>query len=241
MRDSKRLINTLVGIFVIIGTVAIIIVSINNYQKNNPPIIEYPGPKDSEQEGDGDNNNNLEPTHNFLPEAIVPDSNIKNVGEPVRQRSELSESDFTITVKNVTKVKSLDYVGLSEDDFGLAPYGIKEDGVYKYDTFVFLDLTIKNNLSSPYQGYISYFLIINSKNDEHGSEPMYKDVIHTTESKAYWFTKFAPYEELNIRYGYQVADISVESKDLLLKLSNFGAFNPDSDDDQYYIAVNGKG
>lgn len=238
-KDSKRLFNTLIGVVAVIATVSIIIVLVNQYQVEQMPFSDNPIIDD----GTGANNGGKSkaPDNKEMRRyEMVPSANIKDIGEPVRQRNDAFNSDLTITLNKVIKTKSLKDVGLSESDFAVAPYGKNENGEYPYSTFVFLDLTIKNNTNEPCEDYISYDLKINSYYDDTGSEAMYKNIVHTQLDKAYWLTKFGPYEELNILYGYQIYDSVVNDKNLLLGLSNFGTYSSKSDGDQYYIAINGK-
>lgn len=239
-KDSKKLFNNLIGVVTVIATVTVIIALVNKYQKEHMPITDNPIVDSSSETNNSEGFN--KPGFVGIPDSleyiIVPDSKIKKLGEPVRVRNYGEDTELIITVNKVTKTKLLDDVGLTETDFALEPIGKNQNGEYLYCTFIFLDLTIKNNTKAPYEDRINYQLIVNDHSDRIGGEPRYKNIVHTQVDKDYWITRIDANEELNITYGYQVPDNAVDDKSLILSLNPSSNFDGDSDRDQFYIAIN---
>lgn len=180
-----------------------------------------------------DNINPNFPGPNYsLPDRFkIPSSLIYSINEPVEQ------DNFTITLTDVKKGKSLTEFGISESDLKYEHSEIEDDGflVYEEDIFIFIKITMENNLSEESDKYVFYFLEENEGNHD-TAECMYRSNIQS-KGKAYYKYVFNPKETVEFIFGY-IVDKENDNENLLLALSD-GFYNPNVTEwDQNYIAIN---
>lgn len=156
--NMKALKNLPTGLVAIITTVFIIIISISNFVKssyrtdpsNNKTV-------NNSQEGIAAMSIPTNSPNSDI-SSVIPSHYIKKIGEAVRQVN--FQSDFTITVNSVRKMKELDEMDLSMDDLDIPPSRLDDNGELKSNyNYVFLDITLENNLSEQITWYVSYFII----------------------------------------------------------------------------------
>lgn len=170
-------------------------------------------------------------TEDLLAKEDIPSSLIYKINRPVEQ------NDFTITLTDVKKGKSLSEFSLAESDLSYEQSEVVNNGVLvnEQDLFVFIKITIENNLSEEVEKYLTYSLEEN-EGMHMAHECIYRNNIQFKGKASHKYV-FKPNEKAEFIMGY-IIDEEADNENLLLGLSG-NIYDPDAtNSEQNYIAIN---